>query len=424
MGMSATQARFLSLTARKSNVEFEGQQINQQRLSLSNESANYYSQLCNMSVPTPPCIDDFTKVSYTFNDGAMTNTITSMIARENGVYSVSYLKQWQDDYSIVAASSNLVEKNGDNYSIGSSKLRKLGNSSPDICNDDEIAKFEYLDKNLNEVFKREDGKYYYKDSDGNEKEANNSSEEDLIIYIMGENGALESLITKDKNGNYYKNSVSTDEYLNTLDPKQIQQVLETEKYYANLLNLSSVNSNSAAKGSDGWMVRYVKDSLTGAYKPYFYPISELKKEDAYTNNLCNVSCFSLGSSTQTEEVINKIARVEKDSSGRYVSIIIYNNQSDCDKNVNGETFTLTTSTVKDEEAFNDAMNKFQYEQAQYDKAVQDINSKLEIVQQQDKKLELKLKQLDTEENAISNEMEAVKKVVSKNVETTFKTFSA
>ena len=28
MGMSASQARFLSLTARKNNVEFEGQQIN------------------------------------------------------------------------------------------------------------------------------------------------------------------------------------------------------------------------------------------------------------------------------------------------------------------------------------------------------------------------------------------------------------
>ena len=46
MGMSASQARFLSLTARKNNVEFQGQQINQQRTTLSNESASYYSELC------------------------------------------------------------------------------------------------------------------------------------------------------------------------------------------------------------------------------------------------------------------------------------------------------------------------------------------------------------------------------------------
>ena len=37
MGMSASQARFLSLTARKTNVEYEGQQINQQRTTLSND---------------------------------------------------------------------------------------------------------------------------------------------------------------------------------------------------------------------------------------------------------------------------------------------------------------------------------------------------------------------------------------------------
>ena len=42
MGLSASQARLLSLTARQSNLEFEGQQINQQRTTLSNESSNYY----------------------------------------------------------------------------------------------------------------------------------------------------------------------------------------------------------------------------------------------------------------------------------------------------------------------------------------------------------------------------------------------
>ncbi len=54
--------------------------------------------------------------------------------------------------------------------------------------------------------------------------------------------------------------------------------------------------------------------------------------------------------------------------------------------------------------------------------MEDINAKLDIVQQHDKSLELKLKALDTEQDAISNEMDAVKKVVDKNVEGTFKTF--
>ena len=90
MGMAASQARFLGLTARKTNVEYEGQQINQQRTTLANQSANYYSQLLGMSVPTPPSIADYTKTVYTFTDGSLQNTITSMMAAENGAYKVSY----------------------------------------------------------------------------------------------------------------------------------------------------------------------------------------------------------------------------------------------------------------------------------------------------------------------------------------------
>ena len=65
-----------------------------------------------------------------------------------------------------------------------------------------------------------------------------------------------------------------------------------------------------------------------------------------------------------------------------------------------------------------------YDKAIYDEKVQEVNAKIEIIQVQDKNLELKLKQLDTEQNAISTEMDAVKKVISKNVESSFKTFNA
>ena len=142
MGMSASQARFLSLTARKNNVEFEGQQINQQRTTLSNESASYYSELCNMAVPTPPSIDDYTKVSYTFNDGAMTNTLISLLPKSgtNNQYVVNYVEEWQDDYAIVPASSSLVEKQVDDegnitgYTIGSTSLRMIKSNNADINN--------------------------------------------------------------------------------------------------------------------------------------------------------------------------------------------------------------------------------------------------------------------------------------------------
>jgi len=68
------------------------------------------------------------------------------------------------------------------------------------------------------------------------------------------------------------------------------------------------------------------------------------------------------------------------------------------------------------------MNKYYYEQDVYDKRIADINAKTEIIQAQDRQLELRLEQLNTEQSALQNEMEAVKKVVDKHVEQGFKTF--
>ena len=68
------------------------------------------------------------------------------------------------------------------------------------------------------------------------------------------------------------------------------------------------------------------------------------------------------------------------------------------------------------------MNQYNYENAQYDKMVQDINVKTSLIQQEDQQIELRLKQLDTEQNALSTEIDAVSKVVKDNIEDSFKTF--
>ena len=97
MGMAASQARFLGLTARKSNTEYEGQQINQQRTTLGNQSANYYNQLLGMTVPVPPSVADYTKTTYTFTDGSLRNSISSLIAQPDGTYLISYTTSWKNE---------------------------------------------------------------------------------------------------------------------------------------------------------------------------------------------------------------------------------------------------------------------------------------------------------------------------------------
>jgi hypothetical protein len=51
MGISASQARFLGLTGRKNDVEFQGQQINQSRMMLANTSSAVTTAANAMPVP-------------------------------------------------------------------------------------------------------------------------------------------------------------------------------------------------------------------------------------------------------------------------------------------------------------------------------------------------------------------------------------
>ncbi len=388
MGMSASQARFLGLTARKTNVEFEGQQINQQRTTLSNQSANYYNDLLGMSVPVPPSVDDYTKTVYTFEDGALTNQITAMIAQNNGTYTVSYLRTWNDDFSVVAATTSIVnttDKTGKDFTVGSTKLRNMSDA------------ITYDIDGTTAYYNAKDKKYYAnKDFSGN------------------------AIDTKDK----IVKLNSNDAYLSLLSNDQVAQLAKEEEQYIALLK--------SKYGESDYLVRYVQDTTTGEYNPYFYKLTDLQHAnyDENGNSQSNINCYKIGSETKTEEVkAQQDCKIEKDSSGRYINITIpsYNADGSVSKDDKGNyidatTYSLTTTTATDQDAYNDAMNQYEYDKYEYDQAIQEINSKIEIVQAQDKNLELRLKQLDTEQSAISTEIEAVQKVIEKNVESSFKTF--
>ena len=130
MGMAASQARFLNLTARKTNIEFEGAQINQQRTALSNESANYYSQLASMSVPVPPSTEDYTKITYTFEDGSEKNTVTSIVAtkttKNDDIYMLNYVQEIPSS-NMVVNGTNVISKSNGGYFIGKVQLQNAIN---------------------------------------------------------------------------------------------------------------------------------------------------------------------------------------------------------------------------------------------------------------------------------------------------------
>ena len=52
----------------------------------------------------------------------------------------------------------------------------------------------------------------------------------------------------------------------------------------------------------------------------------------------------------------------------------------------------------------------------------DYDAKVESLERKDKQFDMRIQQLSTEQKAIENEMDSVKKVIDKNIEETFKTF--
>ena len=594
MGMAASQARFLGLTARKTNVEYEGQQINQQRTTLANQSANYYNQLLGMSVPVPPSVADYTKTVYSFNDGALNNTITSLMAEGNGSYRVSYLSSWTDDFAIASGGcTSIVNSNPDGYFVGANKIKELGETfklaqvahkieGGDGAGNRLDANMTYVDKNGNQVqlveatydrivsiigkepqlsdYTTQGLVINYKNTqcysnvsgttnvgighmehnlcrliwgDGSRASVTSSSGVtvtnttltdgrtdvisltnsgwetnksdstslqlkerletiypdtyqklvdlyvDTILYLNKNKSNVSGMDIKkdyyslssenydaneitpqklftrwenfwnevtnlspekiyqeahdqwqqkyDQYTNCYLNSADysdkyyltteffydgDDKYLSSLTSEQLAQLYDLEKHYQRLLN------ETYGEPDNGWYVRYVENTTSGEFEPIFYNGDDMVNGTADENGniRSNVRTYKVGNQKKQEEVKNAEAKLEQDATGRYISLTLY------DENGNPRTYALTTETVTDQAKYDDAMNQYEYDKYLYEHAIQEINAKIEITQAEDKNLELRLKQLDTEQSAISTEMDAVAKVIEKNTESTFKTF--
>jgi hypothetical protein len=256
-----------------------------------------------------------------------------------------------------------------------------------------------------------------------------------VIHADGSDGAT-GLFYNKADGNYYTDSsfdptsvISlidgdrvvcefadkyNDEYLNTLSADQIARLHEEEQ------ELLQILINQYGGDDDAWAVRYVQNTSTGTWVPYFTKLTDLNSPDTvYQDNgpsLSYIPMYTIGSADKKDEIKNIDARFESDATGRLISVTLHPDKPD------QVTYAVTTNSVTDQARYDDAMNQYEYDKAQYDQSIQEINAKIEIIQAQDKNLELRLKQLDTEQDAIQTEMDAVQKVIEKNTESTFKTF--
>ncbi|HNW26317.1 MAG TPA: hypothetical protein PKI94_05945 [Candidatus Gastranaerophilaceae bacterium] len=296
MGMAASQARYLSLTARKSNVEYEGQQINQQRTNLANQSATLNRQLLDLSVPTPPSVSAYAQTQYSITMNGENCNITNLFKKPGGLYNVSYT--YQDTNTMIVPSSQYsVTGSSGSYSIGGVALVLVPSGSE-------------AETQLNDAAQIGNGPYY---------------------SYTATNGAI--------------------------------------TYFSQADIDAAIAANDQTQG-------YIPQEFEYEHEAYLEDVTVTFSGD------------------------------------QPVSITLSN----------GTQISMNATSNVNEQEYDTAMTQYEYNKAQYEKQMEDINSKLSIIQQQDKTLELKLKQADTEHNAIQTEIEAVQKVIGKNIESSFKTF--
>ncbi len=319
MGMSASQSRYVFLTGRKTDVEYEGQQINQQRTTLATKTAALNTQLLNLKVPTPPSVDQFTKTTYTMTMNGREQVVTgAQFQPATGTYTVN---------------------------LSTRTTTPQGRSS---------------------------GSSLFSSSQG----ANG------VTYMVGQGANTTVLVPVDTTTANPDNETIIDRTNTALIARDANLPANTQFF----------------KYTSGGVTKYVTQADLA--------------DDA--NSTRAIPTFYVDENAQvTEHSTLTGAQVTWNESGRMTSVT----------DAQGTSYALSVKTTSDNEAYTDAMNEYEYQKGIYEKVMNDINAQMSIIQSEDKKLELKLKDLDTQQEAINIELDSVKKVVDKDIDQSFKAFA-
>lgn len=324
--MAASQARYLGITARKINVEYEGQQVNQQRTALANQSAGLFTKLLGLNVPTAPSQSEFYAEQYTYNDPSSADGKVNL--------------------------SNIKENAGSDpktYTV-------------------EMSYKEYV------------------------AQYGASKNQDVSVIPSGSStGAYDIYL---KNGNHYTLS------------SPITGISEDLAKEFNKAGNVDYNEKTDT---------YYKYTVAGSNATYYINATKTGFDPTKTETQ-NIDMFSTMSVQQEVNKTINNATMGTSAGGLFNSITWQ------DEDGSTYSFKLSQTQKYDENGYNDAMAQYTYNKQVYEKEVADINAKTKQLQETDRTLELKLKQLDTEQEALQTEMDSVKKVIDKNVDNVFKTF--
>lgn len=430
MGMAASQARLLSITARKSSNEFSGQQINQQRVTLSNNANAIWTNMLTLQVPTPPSSQDFRKTVYKFETQDGANASIKQFSKINQPGPYGYIVEYEIPKKVPLL-SNLGTESG-NIKI---EVNALAKSDAYIKANNKWIQLAQIDKNIitDEEIKTSlnNAQYVYtytiQDDEGNN-----------IQYYLGSDKELTSYnITEKENGLDYNYPIFFKDKNNVLNKIENQKLkaIETEQENS---NLSFVIDESTGETID---LEYVEQADVpetmeqGTNNKFVYRYSQgndekgnpIYKYIVYDEKLSskNINTGTLGSILDIQKWEFKDSYVEETEKKSQNANIKMSAKGQIEKIyfADGTDYKLSIEEDLDNDAYDKAMVKYNYQKDLYDKELNDLNARIKIIQSQDQTLEVRLKNIDTEHKALDTEMESVKKVLEKNIESSFKTFA-
>ena len=360
MGLAASQARFLALTARISNNEYQAQQINQQRLNLADNqlelSKKYQEKISN-------------RILYFIKDPNDSNTLGNM--KQLNYWNLVNPSGTTDNQGNLGLGYRLVDINGNiivpNYPGNNTDDGEIGAIINKYNVTDDVLDTQTLYKKLQSGEWVMKAKRTYDDSENPEWYEIPLDEADFIVKMRGKNPddetdteywELYNKLVEKVDGNYQP---LTFENLTTMSDLEIR-LYDSE---GKILVTKIPDDDQAI--------------VTGKYNVDPHCIDGAYLEEKLRNG---------------EWFIQTPANIET-SDDEWVSV-------------------PWTSIPNIYDALNSADDA---------EAESEYNYLISKFQKEDKILEMRLKQLETEHNAMQTEIDSVKKVIDKNIENSFKTFA-
>ena len=500
MGMSASQARLIALTARMSDTEYEAQQINQQRLTLSNQMNAVYEAMCNMEVPTPPSKLDpqFYKTVFKGKQGG-----TDVSAQINDDGSISAFQTVKNGDVVINAGAKAVGSALDpNQFVNTSTAYHAEDFTK--YNATDYKEYVTAQDNITEKWADWDeddtryvvGTYYEKvkktDADGTTKEERVEHKVSLPIKETqlpeGSQYDLSGIVTHHcegsrgvsefREGKNYKSRIGGEDISGTeaishnnkvieLSHKQfvkqnsdgtfdlfvgtpvagmsLFECTDVDKFSTareaqkrgdtNSLTVggNSTMSMSAAEQTFGNDTAFInaKNGLQHTFPDNWdsdFTVIVSNDGGKTTFSFCKTDDLSADGSGRGDGLTNVYEYGKGDYEEKIGNLdpsqVTYDATGNITAaNIGGGNVSLVAEKIIDEEAYDEAVAKYNNEKAVYDQEQNNLNKQTSIYQRQDKMLEMKLTRLDNERNALNTELEAVKKVIQDSIDRGYKTFS-